>query len=67
MSETENQHHHHHHHKHHHHKHDGASRWKRKSLLSIERRKTFLKWFYRFLIVVAVILFIAVIIVYSIN
>jgi len=61
MSGTE-----HHHHKHHH-KQDGASRWKHKSLLSIQRRKTFLNWLYWSLIVLAVILFIAVIVVYSIN
>ena len=40
MSEQEHQHHHHHHH----HKMDGASKFKRKSLLAIERRKKFGKY-----------------------
>ena len=65
MSETEQQHHHHHHHKHH--KRDGASQWKHKNLLSIRRRKVFLKWLYRLLIALAIILFIAVVIVYTLE
>lgn len=65
MSEKEEHHHHHHHH--HHHRHDGASQWKRKNLLSIQRRKTFMKWLYRVMIALAIILFIVVIIIYSIN
>ena len=63
MSEKEQQHHHHHHH----HRHDGASQWKRKNLLSIQRRKAFIKWLYRIMIAVAIILFGVVIVLYSIN
>lgn len=61
MSQTE---HHHHHHSHHL---DSASRWKRKSLLNIERKKKLMKWLFRFLVVVAIIMAIAVIYVYTVS
>ncbi len=61
---------HHHHssgsgsHHHHHHKMDGASKFKRKSLLAIERRKKIAKWAMRILVVIAVVLAIYVAIIY---
>ena len=57
----------HHHHHHHHHKMDGASKFKRESLLAIERRKFITKWLFRFLCAVAVIMGILVIIAYTVN
>jgi len=50
---------------HHHHKMDSATRWKRKSLLNIERRKTMKKWLFRALVGVAVFMALAVVYVYS--
>lgn len=46
---------------------DGASRFKRESLLAIERRKKLAKWGYAALWVVAVIMAIAVVAVYTID
>ena len=57
---------HHQHHKHHHHV-DDATRFKIKSLASIENRKKMAKWLFRALCVVAIILFIVVLVVYNIN
>ena len=63
---SENQHQHHHHH--HHHKHiDDATRFKRRSLASIERRKKLAKWSFRALVVVAVLSVLALITVYMID
>lgn len=56
-----------HHHHHHHHRLDSASRWKRKSLLSIERRKLFKKWLFRILVAIAIFMAIAVVYVYSVT
>ncbi|MBP3251838.1 MAG: hypothetical protein J6M25_04205 [Prevotella sp.] len=56
-----------HHHHHHHHKMDGASRFKRESLLANERRKKLAKWGYAALWVVAIIMAIAVVVVYTID
>ena len=66
MSESKSKHSSSHHH-HHHHKMDGASKFKRKSLMAIERRKKIEKWLFRIMIVVAVILAIAVVAVYVID
>ena len=44
------------HHHHHHHHQDGASRFKAKSLASIQRRKLIAKWLYRALVVIAIAL-----------
>lgn len=62
MSET-----HEHHHHHHHHKMDGASQFKRRSLMAIQRRKMIAKWSYRILTVIAVLMGIAVLLVYTIG
>lgn len=62
MSET-----HEHHHHHHHHKMDGASKFKRRSLLAIQRRKMIEKWSYRVLTVIAILMGIAVLLVYTIG
>lgn len=43
---------------------DGASKFKRKSLLAIERRKKIAKWAFRILLCVAVILVIYVAVIY---
>lgn len=56
-----------HHHHHHHHKMDGASKFKRKNLLAIERSKTLKKWLFRFLCFLAVIMAILVVLVYTIG
>jgi ABC-type nickel/cobalt efflux system permease component RcnA len=64
MSETQHQHHHHHHH---HHKMDGASHFKRQSLLAIERRKTLAKWGMRILCGIAIFMAILVFLVYTIG
>ena len=62
---VENSHHHHHHHRHQ--QIDEATLFKIKSLASIQNRKKFAKWFFRALCVIAVIMFIAVLVVYNIN
>jgi type IV secretory pathway component VirB8 len=56
-----------HHHHHHHHKMDGASKFKRKSLLAIERRKKIIKWLFRILCGIAVIMALLVVAVYTIG
>lgn len=64
---AENKEHTHHHHHHHHYKEDDASRFKRLSLMSIERRKKMAKWGFRILCVIAVLMAIAVFVVYRLN
>lgn len=64
MSEQQHQHHHHHHHKH---RSDWATDFKRKSMNSILRQKKIEKWLLRILIAVAVIMAIAVIVVYKLD
>ncbi|MBR1688693.1 MAG: hypothetical protein IJ710_09240 [Prevotella sp.] len=59
MSET--------HHHHHHHRPDGASRFKQKSLNAIENRKKFAKILKLTLITIAILMAIAVCVVYTIN
>lgn len=56
-----------HHHHHHHHKPDAASLFKRRSLASLERRKTIEKVLKIALITIAVLLAIATVIVYKVN
>ena len=46
---------------------DGASRFKRKSLLAIERRKKLGKWIWWGLVVVAVLMAIGVVVVYRLT
>lgn len=55
----------HHSSKHHHHHMDGASKFKRKSLLAIERRKKLSKWLFWALVVIAILMAIAVVYVYK--
>jgi hypothetical protein len=57
----------HHHHHHHHRKEDDASRFKRESLLWIKRRRVIKKWAFRALCALAVIMAIAVAVVYNIK
>ena len=64
---TENKHHHRHRHHHHHHHVDDATLFKLKSLASLENNKKMEKWLFRALCVVAVLIFIAVLVVYNIN
>lgn len=56
-----------HHHHHHHHREDGASRFKRKNLASIKRWKAIRKWSFRALCLVAIIMGIAVVVVYTLG
>lgn len=58
---SENHHHHHHHHE------DDATRFKRKSLLSIRRRKKIKKWGFVALCVIAIIMGILVVLAYTIG
>ena len=72
QQQNQEQHHHHHHHHHsgHHHHHsyeDWAAMFKDKSLKAIENKKKLEKWLFYFLCGVAVIMFIAVIVVYKIS
>ncbi len=53
-----------HHHHHHHHHRDGASRFRERSLNAIEFRRKLEKWGKIVLLVVAIIMILAVIIVY---
>ena len=62
MAET-----HEHHHHHHHHKMDGASKFKRKSLMAIERRKKIAKWTFRIMLAIAITLGIITIAVYTVG
>ena len=55
------------HHHHHHHKMDDASRFKRDSLNSIQRKKKLAKWGKRALIILAGIMALLVIIAYTIG
>ncbi len=55
------------HHHHHHHREDDATRFKRKSLMSIKRRKIIKKWAFRALCAVAVIMAILVFLAYTIG
>ena len=55
------------HHHHHHHREDDATRFKRKSLLSIKRRKIIKKWAFRALCVVAVIMAVLVVLAYTVG
>lgn len=64
MSEEKKEQQHHHHH-HHHHKMDGASKFKRNSLLAIERRKKIAKYSLRAGYILAIIMVLAVIIAYT--
>lgn len=57
----------HHHHHHHHHKMDGASKFKRKNLLAIERRKKIAKWSFRILIAIAIVVGIGCLTIYTIG
>lgn len=65
MSETNHSHHHHHHHHHHHQHVDEATKWKRRSLMAIERRKVIKKWLWRFMVCLAIIMGVLVLIVYN--
>jgi len=56
-----------HHHHHHHHKMDGASKFKRQSLLAIERQKKIAKYGIRIAYIVAILMAIAVLVVYTVN
>lgn len=55
------------HHHHHHHKMDGASKFKWNSLRAIQRKKTIAKWVFRILATIAIIMVMAVIMVYTIG
>ena len=46
---------------------DGASKFKRKSLMAIERRKKIEKWLFRGLVLVAILMAIAVVVVYTLK
>jgi ABC-type nickel/cobalt efflux system permease component RcnA len=56
-----------HHHHHHHHVEDDATRFKRKSLASIQRWKIIKKWGFRILCALAIIMAILVMLVYTIG
>ena len=56
--------HHSHHHHHHHHSHDDSYVQSHRALSSIERRKLIGKWLFRVLCVVAILMAIAVVVVY---
>ena len=56
-----------HHHHHHHHKQDGASLFKQRSLASIKRKKIIEKVLKIALIIIALIMAIAVVLVYTIG
>ena len=62
MAEQEHTHHH-----HHHHKPDGASRFKRKSLAAMKRRKMLVRVFKRVMVALAVIMVLAVFLAYTIG
>lgn len=46
---------------------DGASKFKRKSLLAIERRKKIAKWAFRILVAIAIIMGIVTLAAYTIG
>jgi cell division protein FtsL len=56
----------HHHHHHHHHRKDSATRFKERSLRSIALRRQIEKWLKVILLVVAILMIIAVILVYKV-
>ena len=58
-----------HHHRHHRNnqKKDDATLFKKRSLASLENKKKIAKWLFRALCVVAIIMFIAVLVVYNLN
>lgn len=56
-----------HHHHHHHHKIDGATRFKRNSLRALKRRKIIARWAWYALVATAIIMAIAVVVVYNIQ
>ena len=58
---------HHHHHHHHHHKNTDIAAQAHRELLSIARRKNIGKWIFRALCVVAVLMAIAVVVVYKLT
>jgi len=60
MSETER-----HHHHHHHHKKDGASRFRDRQLAIIERKKFIQKWLLIIMTVLAIVLFVIMVLVYT--
>lgn len=55
------------HHHHHHHRIDAATMFKQKQLQAIKRRKIIKKWAFRALVAVAIIMAIAVIVVYRMH
>lgn len=55
------------HHHHHHHKEDGAAKFKRESLNSIKRRKMLKKVSFITLVIIAILMFIALIWVYTVG
>lgn len=55
------------HHHHHHHYEDDADRMKRQSLNAIKYRKLAAKWGFRLLLLVAAIMAIAVVVVYTLR
>ncbi len=55
------------HHHHHHHKIDGATRFKRKNLLALERRKKIEKWLFRIACIIAVVMAIIAVAAYMID
>ncbi len=46
---------------------DGASKFKRKSLMAIQRRKKIEKWLFRSLVAVAILMALAVVVVYTLK
>ena len=56
-----------HQHHHRHHKEDDATRFKRKSLLAIERQKTIRKWAFRGLCLVAILMGVLVLLAYTVG
>ncbi|MBO4809957.1 MAG: hypothetical protein J5552_00160 [Prevotella sp.] len=46
---------------------DGASKFKRKSLMAIERRKKIEKWLFRAVVLIAILMAIAVVVVYTLK
>jgi hypothetical protein len=57
----------HHEHHHHHHHRDGASKFKRDSLMAIKRRKIIGEWLWKITVGLAIIMGIAVIAAYTIG
>lgn len=57
----------HHHHHHRHHKEDSATKFKRKSLMAIERKKKIIKWLFRGLCLVAILMGVLVVLAYTVG